>query len=90
MASRQRIGTIKDKERGSVSAYVVEAQNHLLQTRNFAYDGRFWFYQPTSRGPFQQVNTADVPDNAVRIMAAYTGFSEASLRADPHKPPEET
>ncbi len=79
MAQKVRIGTTV----GSTTAYVVEAQNHLLQKRQFAFDGVFWFYQPDSRSPFQKVNTMDVPDNAVKIMAAHTGFSEDKLREPP-------
>lgn len=84
MAKMVRIVTRdpQSKEKGSINAYVVEAQNHLLQTRQFAWDGRDWFYQPDTRSPFQKVNPIDLPKNAVQIMAAYTGKTEAFLRGE--------
>lgn len=77
MAEKVRIGTIdpQTKEKGSTSAYVINAKNHLLQIRQFAFDGRYWFYQPDSKSRFQKVNPMDLPENAVTIMADLTGFS---------------
>ena len=65
---------------GSTTAYVVWGQNHLLQRRQFAWDGRQWYYQPTTRSPFQPVNGMDVPDNVVQTMAAKTGRDVSQLR----------
>lgn len=81
MASKTRILTIdpKSKEKTGTSAYVVTGQNHLLQKRQFAFDGRDWFYQPTTRSPFQKVNPMDLPENVVETMVAHTGLSREAL-----------
>jgi hypothetical protein len=82
MASKSRIGTIdhRSKECGSTTAYVVEAKNHLLQMRKFAYDGRRWFYQPDNRSRFPEVNPSDLPQGVIAVMASYTGISAEALR----------
>lgn len=68
------------KEKGSTTAYLVEGQNHLLQTRQFAWDGQRWFYAPDNRSSFRQVNPRDIPANVVEKMAALTGYTEEHLR----------
>ena len=73
MGKMSKIG-VRDpqtKERGQVTAYVVWGQNHLLQKRQFAWDGRYWYYQPTTRDPFQKVNGMDLPDNVLAAMHAH-------------------
>jgi hypothetical protein len=79
---QQRIAAIdpQTREKFSTSAYVVEAGNHLNQKRQFAFDGRYWFYQPSNRDRFQRVSPRDLPANAVSIMANYTGITEDVLR----------
>ena len=91
MAERVRIGTIdpRTKEVGSTTAYLIEARNHLLQTRRFAFDGRYWYYQPTSTSRFQMVNVLDLPDNAVDTMSAHTGIPKDHLNYKEYPfPPE--
>lgn len=81
MASKIRILTqdTQSKEKTGMIAYVVTGQNHLLQKRQFAFDGRDWFYQPTTRSPFQKVNPNDLPENVVEAMMAHTGFDRETL-----------
>ncbi len=70
-------------EGGSTTAWVVWGQNHLLQRRQFAFDGRIWFYQHkhgTKATPFEVVNSREVPANVVSLMAAESGLSEEQLR----------
>jgi hypothetical protein len=76
MTMKTRIGTLD----GSTSATVIEAFNHLMQRRQFAWDGRYWFYQPSSREKFRKVNPMDVPDNAVNRMAEATKLTPERLR----------
>jgi hypothetical protein len=82
MANKSRIGVIdpRTEEWWSTTAYVVEAKNHLLQMRQFAYDGRRWFYQPDNRSRFQEVNPRDLPEAVVAVMASFTGISAEKLR----------
>jgi hypothetical protein len=77
MNTRRRILT-KD---GSTTAYLVWGQNHLLQKRQFAYDGVKWYYQPSVREKFIQVNTMDVPENVIRGMSIVTGFPKERLQS---------
>jgi hypothetical protein len=79
MATKQRI-VVKDGDTSSTAAYVVTGQNHLLQKRQFAFDGRKWFYQPDNRSKFQPVNAMDVPENVVNLMHAETGITVDVLR----------
>ena len=72
MDNRTRFAT----EDGSTTGYVVWAQNHLLQRRQFAYDGRYWYYQPTARHKFQRIgNVEDIPANVFPIMADESGYT---------------
>ena len=67
------------KETGSTTGYVVWSSNHLNQKRQFAFDGRFWYYQPTTRSNFQKVGKGDLPGVAVDAMANHTGIDKAKL-----------
>lgn len=62
-------------EGGSTTAYVIWGQNHLLQKRQFAWDGVIWYYQPTTRSNFMVVNEQDVP------LSVRNGMSDALARA---------
>ncbi len=53
-----------DGETTVTSAWVVNAANHINQTRQFATDGVRYFYQPNSSSLFRIVNEQDLPDNA--------------------------
>lgn len=67
---------------GATGAYVVWGLNHLLQSRQFAFDGRYWFYQPTTSSKFQKVNSRDLPDNVVVGMMNLTNKSREELLQD--------
>lgn len=75
-----RIGYKDQDGTGSTTATVITAKNHLLQIRQFAFDGRRWFYQPDTRSSFQVVNSRDVPETAVQLMANETGRTIEQLR----------
>jgi hypothetical protein len=68
------------KEKSNISAYVVWGFNYINQRRQFAYDGRYWFYQPDNRSAFMRVNPRDLPQNVVDTMARETGINEETLR----------
>lgn len=72
---------------GSITAHVVLGLNYLNQKRNFAYDGRQWYYQPTKRSVFQPASAPDVPLPVVRLMAEKTGRSVEDLRLHPEQTP---
>jgi hypothetical protein len=78
--SKVRIGYTDQDGNGSTTATVITAKNHLLQIRQFAFDGRRWFYQPDTTGRFRQVNPREVPKIAVLLMAEQTGRTVEQLR----------
>lgn len=69
MKTRILIQDRRTKEKTGTSAYVVWGQNHLMQRRQFAFDGRHWYYQPTTRSPFILAD-GDIPDNVKIRMNA--------------------
>ena len=75
MASMQRFVI----DGGSTTGYVIWAHNHLNQRRQFAFDGRYWFYQPTTRSSFIKVNPRDLPKNAVSAMSDHAGMDMSAL-----------
>lgn len=83
MSNKVRIGVASGDKHytvdSSTTAYVVWGQNHLLQKRQFAFDGQRWFYQPDTRTMFIQVNPMDVPENVLSIMSAEHNFSREQL-----------
>lgn len=61
MSSRVRF-LIEDADgKGSTTGVVIEGSNVLNQMRQFAFDGRRYFYQKDNRAPFVEVNPRDIP-----------------------------
>ncbi len=69
---RTRIGITDRDGKGSTTAWVVWGYNHLNQRRQFAYDGRTWYYQPTTRENFIPA-AGDIPQNVLGNMASEHG-----------------
>lgn len=59
----------KDRDgNGSTMGWVVWSHNHLHQRRQFATDGVRFFYQPTTRSPFEIVSESDMPAAARQAL----------------------
>ncbi len=80
--AKVRILTNDKGIKGSTSAYVVWGQNRLLQRRQFAWEGRHWLYQPSTREGFRPVSASEVPEPVVQAMAKQHGLSIEMLRGD--------
>lgn len=65
---------------GSWTGYVCWSHNHLLQRRQFAFDGRLWFYQPDNRSKFRRVNPSDMPEAVWSDMANHLGITVDDLK----------
>lgn len=53
---------IKD---GSTTGTVIWGHNYLNQRRQFAFDGVKFYYQPSTREPFIEVQASEVPSNVI-------------------------
>lgn len=81
MAKKVRIGVVDQasKVRSSIGAWVIWGHNYLHQRRQFAYDGRYWFYQPTIRSAFQEIGAEWIPPAVVEAMAHHIGLAVGAL-----------
>jgi hypothetical protein len=75
-----RIAVRSDDGATTTSTWVVWALNHLNQKRQFAFDGRVWYYQPTTSSLFQRVNSMDLPEAVWHVMSAHTGKLVSELK----------
>jgi len=71
MAEKVRIQVTDEKERWSTSAWVIWGSNHIMQRRQFGFDGVQWFYQPTTREAFIKVAENLVPIRVKENMAEH-------------------
>jgi tagatose-1,6-bisphosphate aldolase non-catalytic subunit AgaZ/GatZ len=67
----------------ATNAYVRNGNNRLNQLRQFAYDGRYWYYQPGSAATgekFRKVDAMDIPEPVINDMANYIGTIPEKLK----------
>jgi hypothetical protein len=78
--AKQRIIAKVDDDLRSFLATVIDGPNRLLQKRQFAFDGRKWFYQHKKGQPFTPVPATEIPDPVLQTMSAETGRTIEQLR----------
>jgi hypothetical protein len=78
--AQKRIGVEDRDGRGSCTAWVVWGFNRLMQKRQFAFEGRKWYYQPKSEAWFIPVTATEVPLPVVGAMATESGLTVDYLR----------